>query len=60
MKNKDQQKSRRPYEKPRLTAIELAADEVLAVGCKVASGVRGFDNAGPSCAMPRRCYGPGS
>ena len=29
---------KRPYEKPKLTTIELAADEVLFIGCKLASG----------------------
>jgi hypothetical protein len=29
---------KRVYEKPRLTMIELAADEVLFTGCKLASG----------------------
>ncbi|MBU2487771.1 MAG: hypothetical protein KKA60_00110 [Proteobacteria bacterium] len=61
MKDRTKEKpGRRPYEKPSLTVIELAAEEVLAVGCKVVSGVRGFDNAGPSCALPKTCYGPGS
>jgi hypothetical protein len=26
------------YEKPKLTTIELAVDEVLSVGCKLSSG----------------------
>ena len=32
----DQQieKSKQPYQKPKLRTIELAAEEVLAVGCK--------------------------
>jgi hypothetical protein len=29
---------RRPYERPELTVIDFAADEVMAVGCKTASG----------------------
>ena len=36
-----------PYEKPALRVIELAAEEVLASGCKTISG-------GPS-KMPLRC-----
>lgn len=31
-------KTKEPYEKPRVEAIELKADEVLAIGCKTASG----------------------
>ncbi len=30
-------KSKRPYEKPRLRVIELSAEEVLGVGCKLAA-----------------------
>jgi hypothetical protein len=29
---------KRAYEKPKLTTIELAVDEVLFIGCKLASG----------------------
>ena len=29
---------KRPYEKPRLRAIQLAAEEVLAAGCKIEGG----------------------
>lgn len=31
---KEQAPAKRPYEKPRLRTIALAAEEVLAVGCK--------------------------
>ena len=34
----DKEKTKMPYEKPRLRTIELAAEEVLAVGCKLMSG----------------------
>ena len=38
MENKKKDKnSVRTYEKPKLRTIELAADEVLAVGCKTQS-----------------------
>lgn len=33
--------NRLPYTKPMLRKIELLADEVLATGCKLASGVGG-------------------
>jgi len=29
---------RRPYEAPQLTSVRLEADQVLAVGCKTATG----------------------
>jgi hypothetical protein len=51
-------KKRCSYEKPKLRIIELAAEEVLAVGCKTAfsgSAVGG----GPVC-MIRHCAGNGS
>ena len=61
MKTKQGEKtSKQPYEKPRLRTIELVADEVLAVGCKVRGGQSGFRNRGVSCLRPRQCYGKGS
>lgn len=35
---KNEQNSKKPYEKPRLRIIELAAEEVLAAGCKTFGG----------------------
>ena len=35
---KEQNEIRQTYEKPRLRTIELAAEETLATGCKVAPG----------------------
>jgi len=32
---REKEKRKKPYEKPRLTTIELAAEEVLGVGCKL-------------------------
>ncbi|MGC2064325.1 MAG: hypothetical protein WA610_15245 [Thermodesulfovibrionales bacterium] len=34
----NEQNSKIAYEKPRLSIIELAAEEVLAAGCKTVSG----------------------
>jgi hypothetical protein len=34
----DKKKTKQSYEKPRLRTIELAAEEVLAVGCKLDTG----------------------
>ena len=49
-------KTRKPYEKPRLRTIELAADEVLATGCKTLAGptnVGGLEQCGigSACAV---------
>jgi hypothetical protein len=55
-----EEKKKQTYEKPTLRTIQLNADEVLAVGCKVAKGIRGFSNGLNSCAFPRTCYGNGS
>jgi hypothetical protein len=43
------QKEKRVYEKPRLRTIELAAEEVLAAGCKTESG--GVNPVPPSCYL---------
>ncbi len=51
---------KKPYQKPKLRTIELVADEVLAVGCKVQNGTSGVGNAKASCAFPTTCYGEGS
>ena len=32
--NENEIKSKQPYEKPKLRTIELAAEEVMGVGCK--------------------------
>ncbi len=45
------------YEKPRLRAIDLAAEEVLAVGCKLDGGPGG--PIGASCTASS-CFAPGS
>jgi hypothetical protein len=37
-----------PYERPRLIVIDLSADEVLAIGCKLVN--MGFNFGGVPCA----------
>jgi len=54
MEEKDK---KRPYEKPRLRTIELAAEEVLAAGCKTVGG--GFAPLASPCLM-NSCAGLGS
>jgi hypothetical protein len=46
------------YEKPQLHIIELAAEEVLAVGCKMPGGPNNVGVA--SCGIGRRCSTRGS
>jgi hypothetical protein len=53
---------KKQYKKPELRSIELAADEVLAVGCKLRKPSAGSANFGnrKSCIVPRSCFAPGS
>jgi hypothetical protein len=52
-------KTKEPYEKPRLRKIELAAEEVLAVGCKTSqTGFAPGSNV-PPC-MAQNCQRAGS
>jgi hypothetical protein len=57
MSEKNDSKAKEPYEKPQLRPIELAADEVLGVGCKSKSG--GF-NVGASPCAANKCVKKGS
>lgn len=58
MDQKTSDSSKRRYEKPRLRVIELAADEVLAVGCKTDSG--GTNVGPPTCVTTTYCLQSGS
>ena len=51
------EKKRRSYQKPRLRSFALAADEVLATGCKTATPGPGFQGAGCATAS---CFENGS
>ena len=60
--SKDQQtnQKRKAYEKPNIRVIELAADEVLAAGCKMSTtGISNYGNSS-RCTLPATCYNPGS
>jgi hypothetical protein len=46
------------YEKPMLRTIELAAEEILAIGCKTVGGTAPGSNT-PPCQI-RHCSGKGS
>ena len=50
---------RKAYEKPQIKIIELAAEEVLAAGCKLASGGLSAVGGAPPCTT-RPCAGIGS
>jgi hypothetical protein len=58
MKHKNQkERGKRVYEKPTLTTIELAVDEVLFIGCKLAGS--GYAWGASPCAV-RACSQEGS
>lgn len=56
--DKNQDCRKKPYEKPKLRIIELAAEEVLAAGCKLSVGGSAFGSIGSCLGMG--CAGPGS
>ena len=57
MKTPTTPKPKRVYEKPRVRSIKLAADEVLAKGCKMATPSAGFLNTG---CLAGGCFNNGS
>ena len=57
-KGQNSGKAKRTYVKPKLRVIDLAADEVLAVGCKLAVGGPSKP-AGITC-IANGCSTPGS
>lgn len=57
--DQDKDKTKQAYQKPRLRAIELAAEEVLSVGCKMAEGPFG-SGGNPDCGIGNSCVGDGS
>ncbi len=62
MKKDEKEKNKAPYIPPEMEVIDLSAEEVLAVGCKLStSGQTAFGNTTFNrCTVPRRCYNPGS
>ena len=50
--------TREPWVRPELVAIDLEAEQVLAVGCKNASGVARLGQ--PSCGFASGCNSVGS
>jgi len=53
------EKQKEVYEKPQLRVIELAADEVLAVGCK-SPGLNYAVGGNPACGVGAGCVSIGS
>lgn len=51
-------RKREPWERPELVAIDLKAEQVLAVGCKNASGVNRMSQ--PACGFASGCNTIGS
>jgi len=54
----DKDKDKQSYEKPRIIAIELAAEEVLGIGCKSSAGAANPGN--PSGCLAIQCFSSGS
>ena len=60
MKSEETRKKlRQPYEKPRLRTIELAAEEVLATGCKI-EGTAMENVMAVECGVDNNCVLDGS
>lgn len=55
----EKETDKKKYVKPELKTIELVAEEVLAVGCKLGAG--GFNFGNPiGCIAPTNCSAIGS
>ena len=57
--NKKNKKPKKTYQKPELQTIDLAADEVMAIGCKTNTSP-GSTPGGATCVLGTPCGGPGS
>lgn len=53
------EQGKKKYQKPELKIIELAAEEVLAIGCKTPTTVPAGIGGGPGC-LAQNCIQPGS
>lgn len=56
---KNREKTKQCYKKPKLRTIELAAEEVLVVGCKLSGSGSAVLNES-SCTQPTQCFELGS
>jgi len=50
---------KKEYEKPVLRVIDLAAEEILAIGCKMFTGGPAFERA-TACGITNNCSANGS
>ena len=58
MSDESKPSEKRPYTKPKLTPLRLAADEVLAIGCK---SIAGAGPTGANCGLlGTACFDSGS
>ncbi|MCU0600576.1 MAG: hypothetical protein MUE70_15120 [Desulfobacterales bacterium] len=59
--SKEMPPKKKPYQKPEINIIDLAADEVLALGCKTPTTVTISNSTlpGPGCAT-QNCLNTGS
>ena len=57
MKTRESRSPRRPYEAPRLRRIKLAADEVMAKGCKMIAPTAARQGTG---CLAGSCFDNGS
>jgi len=53
------EQSKKTYHKPEIKVIDLAAEEILAIGCKTPTTVPAGSSAGPGC-LAQSCLQPGS
>ena len=60
MKRGSTERPRKPYAKPRIRIIELAADEVLSVGCKNGASALRPSGALDPCGLSNHCAALGS
>jgi len=47
--------AKQPYEKPGFRTINLAAEEVMVVGCKLPASAGPFGGGGGTCTIPTPC-----
>jgi hypothetical protein len=54
------EKAKQAYQKPKLRTIELAAEEVLAAGCKINGSTMPGSGLPTSCGIGNNCVADGS
>ncbi len=59
MTSQSPEKGKKKYQKPEIKTIDLAAEEVLAIGCKTPTTVPAGSSSGPGC-LAQSCSQTGS